>query len=107
MIGKLSIQSKLMLMLLSVCISSIMAIAYVGYSNGRQALDNSIQNQLVSLREVKATDIENYFETVRSQVQTISEVGSIVNAVKELKAAYQELDEQRLPIAWNDELKNF
>ena len=96
-----------MLMLLSVCISSIMAIAYVGYSNGRQALDNSIQNQLVSLREVKATDIENYFETVRSQVQTISEVGSIVNAVKEFKIAYQELNEQRLPIAWNDELKNF
>ena len=96
-----------MLMLLSVCISSIMAIAYVGYSNGRQALDNSIQNQLVSLREVKAADIEGYFETVRSQVQTISEVGSVVNAVREFRTAYQELDEQPLPIAWNDELKNF
>ncbi|MEL6494139.1 MAG: adenylate/guanylate cyclase domain-containing protein [Cyanobacteria bacterium J06623_7] len=107
MIGKLSIQSKLMLMLLSVCISSIMAIAYVGYNNGRQALSNSIQNQLVSLREAKARDIENYFGRVRSQVQSISEVGSVVNAVKELKVAYQELEEQSLPIAWNDELKNF
>ena len=96
-----------MLMLLSVCISSIMAIAYVGYSNGRQALNNSIQNQLVSLREVKAYEIENYFERVRSQVQTISEVGSVVDAVKEFKAAYQELDSQSIQIAWNDRLKEF
>jgi class 3 adenylate cyclase len=96
-----------MLMLLSVCISSIMAIAYVGYNNGRQALYNSIENQLVSLREVKATEIENYFERVASQAQTISEFGSTIDAVKELKIAYQELDNQSLQITWNDQLKNF
>jgi len=96
-----------MLMLLSVCISSIMAIAYVGYNNGRQALSNSIQNQLVSLREVKAAEIENYFETVRSQVQTISEVGDVAKAVKDFKAAYQELEDKTLQIAWNDGLKDF
>lgn len=107
MFGKLSIQSKLMLMLLAVCISSIVAIAYVGYNNGRQALNRSIQNQLVSLRENKTYEIENYFEKVRSQVQTISEVGSIVDAVKELKLAYQELNQQTLPIEWNDSLKEY
>ena len=96
-----------MLMLLSVCISSIMAIAYVGYDNGRQALNNSIQNQLVSLRELHAFEIESYFEKVRSQVQTISEVGSVVDAVKEFKTAYQELDSQPIQITWNDRLKEF
>ena len=96
-----------MLMLLSVCISSIMAIAYVGYNNGRQALSNSIQNQLVSLREVKAADIENYFDTVRSQVQTISEFGSVIDAVKSLKTAYQELEDVSLDVAANDRLKEF
>ena len=96
-----------MLMLLSVCITSIMAIAYVGYNNGRQALYNSIQNQLVSLREVKAAEIENYFETVRSQVQTVSEFGSVVEATKELKVAYQELEDLSLQVTWNDRLKEF
>ena len=107
MLGKLSIQSKLMLMLLGVCISSIIAIAYVGYNNGRQALNRSIENQLVSLRENKAYEIENYFDQVRSQVQTISEVGSVVDAVKNLKIAYQELNLQSLPIEWNDGLKEY
>ena len=91
MIRKLSIQSKLMLMLLGVCISSIIAIAYVGYNNGRQALNNSIRNQLISLRETKAHEIESYFQTVGSQVQTISEIGSVAQTIKELKVAYQEL----------------
>ena len=96
-----------MLMLLGVCISSIIAIAYVGYNNGRQALNNSIENQLISLRESKAHEIENYFETVGSQVQTISQVGSVVEAVKEFKAAYQELNNQSIPIIWNDRLKEY
>lgn len=96
-----------MLMLLGVCISSIIAIAYVGYNNGRQALNNSIENQLVSLRESKAHEIENYFETVGAQVQTISQVGSVVEAVKEFKAAYQELNDQSIPIVWNDRLKEY
>ena len=96
-----------MLMLLSVCISSIMAIAYVGYSNGRQALYNSIENQLVSLRENKAYEIEDYFEKVSSQIQVISQANTTVEAVKELKAAYRKLNEQTLPISWNDRLKDF
>ena len=45
LIDKLSIQSKLMLMLLGVCITSIIAIAIVGYSNGQQALNQSIFNR--------------------------------------------------------------
>ena len=96
-----------MLMLLGVCISSIIAIAYVGYNNGRQALNNSIENQLISLRETKAHEIENYFETVTSQVQTISQVGSVVEALKEFRAAYQELDNQSIPVVWNDRLKEY
>ena len=96
-----------MLMLLGVCISSIIAIAYVGYNNGRQALNNSIENQLTSLRETKAHEIENYFETVTSQVQTISQVGSVVQALKEFKTAYQELDNQSIPVVWNDRLKEY
>ena len=79
----------------------------MGYNNGRHALNSSIQNQLVSLRENKTYEIENYFEKVRSQVQTISEVGSIVDAVKELKLAFQELNQQTLPIEWNDKLKQY
>lgn len=72
MINKLSIQSKLMLMLLAVSISSILAIAFIGYDSSQQALNNNIFNQLISLRETKAYQIESYFKSLRSEIQTIS-----------------------------------
>ena len=106
MLGKLSIQSKLMLMLLGVCISSIIAIAYVGYNNGRQALNNSIQNQLVSVRETKAYQIERYFQQVRAQVQTFSQ-GEVSNAVKGLTQAYQELEDSKIQLTWHEQLKSY
>lgn len=106
MFGKLSIQSKLMLMLLGVCISSIIAIAYVGYNNGRQALNRSINNQLVSVRETKAYQIERYYKQIRAEIQTFSQ-GGVNDAVKGFSQAYQELEDTNIQINWNDKLKDY
>ncbi|MEO0928755.1 MAG: adenylate/guanylate cyclase domain-containing protein, partial [Cyanobacteria bacterium J06643_13] len=98
--------SKVMLMLLSVCISSIMAIAYVGYDNGRQALYNAIENQLVSVREAKAYQIERYFQQIRAEIQTFSRSG-VKNTSKAFNQYYQDLADQELRIDWNDQLKKY
>lgn len=95
-----------MLMLLSVCISSIMAIAYVGYDNGRQALYNAIENQLVSVRETKAYQIERYFQQVRAEIQTFSR-GGVNDASKAFNQFYQELEDQEISVDWNDQLKEY
>ncbi|VEP17394.1 putative Cyclase [Hyella patelloides LEGE 07179] len=96
-----------MLMLLAVSISSIIAIAYIGYSSGQQALSQSIFNQLTSLRESKAYQIETYFKNLRSQVQTISEMPSIPNTMREFQEAYQELKQQPVNPEWNNKLKTY
>ncbi|MEM8827998.1 MAG: adenylate/guanylate cyclase domain-containing protein [Cyanobacteria bacterium P01_G01_bin.19] len=95
-----------MLMLLGVCISSIIAIAYVGYDNGRQALNNSIQNQLISVRETKAYQIERYFRQVRAQIQTFS-TGGVNDALKSFNQAYQELENQEIQLTWHEQLKDY
>ena len=105
--GKLSIQSKLMLMLLVVCISSILAIAYIGYNSGQQALSQSIFNQLISLRESKAYQIENYYLNLRSQIQTISEMPSVASVMQEFKEAYREIEQQPIKPEWNSNLKKY
>lgn len=93
-------------MLLSVCISSIMAIAYVGYDNGRQALYNAIENQLVSVREAKAYQIERYFQQIRAEIQTFSRSG-VKNTSKAFNQYYQDLADQELNIDWNNQLKEY
>ena len=107
MFGKLSIQSKLMLILLVVCISSISAIASIGYYSGQQNLSNSIFNQLISLRESKAHQIETYFKNLRSQVKTFSTMPSVVSSMKELKVAYEEIAEKPVSPNWNNQLKDY
>ncbi|MDJ0578252.1 MAG: mechanosensitive ion channel [Xenococcaceae cyanobacterium MO_234.B1] len=96
-----------MLILLVVCISSIIAIAYIGYTNGQQALKNSIFNQLISLKESKAYQIETYFQNIRAHIEVMSESPSVVNTMKELKQAYQELEEQPIQSQWNEKLKRY
>ena len=93
-------------MLLGVCISSIIAIAYVGYNNGRQALDNSIQNQLTSVRETKAYQIEKYFQKIRAEIQTFSQSG-VSESVLSLTQAYQQLNNQKIQLTWHEQLKNY
>ncbi len=107
MIKKLSIQSKLMLILLTVCISSIVAIAYLGYNSGQRSLSNSIFNQLTSIRESKAYQIEIYFKNVRAQIQTISELPSVVQAMKGFKEVYPELQAKDISPEYSGKLKAF
>ena len=95
-----------MLMLLSVCISSIMAIAYVGYDNGRQALTNAIENQLVSVREAKAYQIEKYFQKIEAEIQTFSR-GGVNDAAKAFNQYYKELEDSKIELDWHQKLKEY
>jgi class 3 adenylate cyclase len=86
--NRLSIQSKLMTMLLAVSIGSIIVIAYQGYRSGRNALSDGIVNQLVSLRSSKAAQIEAYFLSLRSEVIVLGSSLDTVEALPDFTAAY-------------------
>ena len=86
--NRLSVQSKLMSMLLAVSIGSIIVIAYEGYRSGRKALAGSFEKQLTSLRAAKARQIENYFQRLSSEVQVYGNTPSTIEAMKAFTSAY-------------------
>ena len=86
--NRLSIQSKLMSMLLAVSVGSIAVIAYEGYRSGRNAIRDTVVNQLVSVRASKASQIESYFRSLRNEVQVLGRSPSTVAAMKELSGAF-------------------
>lgn len=92
MFQKLSIQSKLTLILLAVSVSSILVIAVIGYRSGKEALTNSIYNQLTSLRYTTSSEIEEYFLNVNREVLTMAQNPAIVTATSNFQAAYQKLE---------------
>lgn len=87
--NRLSIQSKLMTMLLAVSIGSIAVIAYEGYRSGRSAIQDSVEERLLSSRSSKASQIEEYFRALRSEVEVIGAYPSTINAAKEFATAFQ------------------
>ncbi len=86
--NRLSIQSKLMSMLLAVSIGSIVVIAYEGYRSGQKALADSFEKQLTGLRSSKAGQIEDYFQTLRSEVQVYGNNPSTIAAMKSFASSY-------------------
>ena len=93
-INRLSIQSKLMSMLLAVSIGSIVVIAYQGYRSGRDAIEGSIKNQLKSVRAAKAEQIESYFAGLRSEVKVLGSGTMTEDALSAFSPAYSKILEQ-------------
>jgi len=87
--NRLSVQSKLMSMLLAVSIGSIVVIAYEGYRSGRAAIEDSVVKQLVGLRTSKARQIEAYFGTLRSEMKILGTSPSTAAAMKDFATSYR------------------
>ncbi len=96
--NRLSIQSKLMSMLLAVSIGSIIVIAYEGYRSGQKALADSFEKQLTGLRSSKAGQVEDYFRTLRSEVQVYGNNLSTIAAMKSFASSYDSALEESEPI---------
>jgi hypothetical protein len=105
--GQLSIKSKLILMLLLVSGFSTLLTAALGYRSGQINLTNRVFNQLTSVRASKGAQIEAYFHTIENHTLTLSENLSIVAAVQEFDAAYQQLGSVTLPTNALQTLKQY
>ncbi|MEL6248423.1 MAG: adenylate/guanylate cyclase domain-containing protein [Cyanobacteria bacterium J06627_15] len=96
-----------MLMLLLVSICSVLVVAYLGYSNGRSALRANIEQTLVSMNITKTDQVESYFATVRSQARVLSEDLTVVEAMRQFKAAVPELADQKPTLAQIAQLRTY
>lgn len=86
--NRLSIQSKLMTMLLAVSIGSIGVIAYVGYLSGRDAIRDTVVKQLRGLRASKASQIEGYFRDLRSEIGVLSDSPTGISAMRDFASSF-------------------
>ena len=93
-IRNLRIGSKVLLALVSVTFIAIMAIAYTSYFTAKNFLQKAIFNQLISTREIKATQLESYFDFINRQLITFSRDQMIIEAMKSFKASFYKLPEE-------------
>jgi class 3 adenylate cyclase len=106
-LDRLTIRSKLIIMLLAASSFSIGVTAFVGYQSGRENLTERVFSQLTSLRSAKAEQIESYMETIRNQTKILSEDLTVKMALSEFTDAYLQLENSELPANANSKIKNF
>lgn len=103
----ISIQSKLLLLMITLSICSILTIGYLGYDSGKEALTRSIFNHLTSLRASKAYQIESYLTQVRRHVQSLAEDPAVVLAMRSFRDAHRELGQAALSKEQERDLLSF
>ncbi|MDX2242658.1 MAG: adenylate/guanylate cyclase domain-containing protein [Leptolyngbyaceae cyanobacterium bins.302] len=102
-----SLRSQLMVMLLTVSVCAMFAIAYLCYHSGETNLTNRIFSQLTSVRASKAYQIQAYFENIQAQTQALSEDLMMVNAMKEFETAYHQLETTSIPAEWDGAIDTY
>jgi len=88
----MKIKNKMILMACGLAIIpvtiAILVLENVSTSTASEALETAAKNQLISIRDTKKTQIEDYFGAIRSQVISFSNSRMIVNALREFKTSY-------------------
>ncbi len=91
---------KTRIMLAFICVGAVSVITtslIIGWSStdfGKKALEDAARNQLVSIREIKKTQIENYFQFIEEQVKTFSNDRMIIDAMQEFNVAFHQYNSE-------------
>ena len=93
---RLGIKSKVLMTLLAVSIGSIAVVSTVSFFSSRDALSNSITDQLIAERETLVARIESDIETIAGQSSTLAEDRMIIEALTEFGVGWDQLEEAEL-----------
>jgi len=85
---RLSIRSKLVILLLLTSILSILIIAWQGYRSAKDALTEATHNQLNTLRSAKTHQVKSYFTNISNQTQGFADNRIVIDAVNEFRTAF-------------------
>jgi PAS domain S-box-containing protein len=94
LLSNLKIRGKLLLTLVTVAVITLGATAIGEFQVTRAALERSSFDRLTAVREMKAQQIEEYFETISDLVLSFAETESTRNALANFALAFRIIEGQ-------------
>jgi methyl-accepting chemotaxis protein len=79
---------------IAIAIVAVGVTGFIGFTIAKNALQAESLNKLTAVREMKANQIEDYFQQISGQVVTLSEDRMIVEATKAFDDSYRENDSE-------------
>ena len=93
MFKRLSIRSKLILILVSVSMLAALIVIGIGYYVGVTSISKEVYDRLTSVRNAKQYEVENYFENLAGVTRLVAENELVGEAVVDFSAAFREISE--------------
>jgi PAS domain S-box-containing protein len=102
--SSVKIGTKIILVTIPITMIAVMLAAVISGYKSRTALEGAAFERLIAVRELKAQQIEGYFEGVASQIQflaadqtTISALTSLTSGVSQIESGIDSHDEDMMP----------
>jgi class 3 adenylate cyclase len=99
--ARFGLAAKLFAILLFLGAVAVLITSVLGYIRARDALEETIYNQLTAARKTKARQIESYFRTIANELRLLASTKMVVDATREFRSSFSELERQ--PVS--DELR--
>ena len=90
-LNRLSIQSKMILLLLAVALSSLATMAWIGFQSGKSALERAVENQLRGIQVAKTSALTTKLESLRDQVISMSDSRMVIEGMKAFDQAFEQI----------------
>lgn len=92
MFKKLKIRTKILLAFALIAVITVVTIAVIAFSIGQSTLEEESFNKLTAVREIKANQIEDYFQFIRDQLVTQSNDRMMIDAMRTFSTSYFTID---------------
>lgn len=107
MLSRMSIQSKLLLMLLLTSILSAAVVGAIGYQSGRSSLRASVFDRLTEIRESQSRQLETQFSDLKNSLAIYSRGNTAAEAIAAFTAGFAELDAATINIGQAASLRRY
>ena len=95
--ARFGLAAKLFAILILLGAVAVLVTGVLGYVRARDALEQTIFNQLTAARETKARQVETYFRSIRNEMRLLAASKMVVDAMRGFRDAVDELDARPVP----------
>jgi len=103
----LGFQSKLLIMMLTVSVISVLVAGLIGYLSGTNSLRNAEFARLIQLRESRSQAITTYYSGITNSATVLTHSPSTVSAMTEFTTAFADLQKTPLPPGAKEAVDNY
>jgi len=91
MLKNIKLRGKILLMLLFISFVTAGVVGTIAFTLGTKTMKEESYRKLTAIREMKANQVENYFQQIFDQVASFSESRTVIEATLDLKQGFDNL----------------